>query len=129
MALLAGSPAREGIRSNTEILDNNAAPMNPAKNLLLHRSFPRNRVTGAQEPRHLLSYVRNALLLCYRLCILCNDSKICKKTFETKAVPPTSRLFAQTEGEDHAADVAGLSPRTPSRSRRRSKCKSKIENN
>src|SRR4029077_10728040 len=58
--LAGGGPvdARTLLLLQPSELDNNAAPMNPAKIFFFIVRFLTNRVTGAQEPRHLLIYVR-----------------------------------------------------------------------
>ena len=58
--LAGGGPvdARTLLLLQPSKLDNNAAPMNPAKIFFFIVRFLTNRITGAQEPRHLLSYVR-----------------------------------------------------------------------
>src|SRR5262249_31113164 len=86
-----GVDARTLLLLQPSELDNNAAQINPAKIFFFIFSFPRNRVTGAPEPRRLLGYARNvarrssrARLHRYRLCIICNDSKICRKNLLTE---------------------------------------------
>src|SRR5262249_7297132 len=87
-----GVDARTLLLLQPSELDNNAAQINPAKIFFFFIfSFPRNRVTGAPEPRRLLGYARNvarrssrARLHRYRLCIICNDSKICRKNLLTE---------------------------------------------
>src|SRR6266852_9591447 len=72
-------------------LDNNAAPMNPAKTFFFIVRFLAIELLARKSHDNLLSYVRMrhkghfaALLQCYRLCIMCNDSKICRKNLLTE---------------------------------------------